>query len=397
MIFLYLVLLTVAGVFYIQYKEAISLILLIFVMLMPVFSAIVNYLTAKKMTAQLEIETKSSSAGQSIPLRLTIANGTKFPAACAEIVLKIKVTSSKKPETIRINTPVFPDNKQIMTTSFSSEHFGIVNISLDKIVVYDIMKLTRFKVKVQNIIYDKEPILVLPEPLELSTVLTDYSDSGIDSEIYSDIKPGDDPSEIFAIRDYVDGDRMSRVHWKLTAKQDKLMVKDYSLPLCDGCLLLTDTYTDGSREFGPRLYDAVIESTVSLSSLMLQENMRHRIAFYNESLMELSELPVYSDEDFLTTSSSMLDSGVCSRSGKAAECYATRDDLGMRFGHVLLICTEVSDNTLMALTASGLANKYTVLLCIDPSAPPAHIPETETNIIFVPYNEIEQALDELVI
>ena len=397
MIFLYLVLLGVSGLFYIQYKEAISLILLIFVVLLPFISAAVNLYISKKITAELHIESKSGSAGQNIPLKLYITNKTKFPVSCAEVQLEIKVTSAKKPEIIRINTPIFPDNRQLMTTSFSSEHFGIINISLAKITLYDILKLSRFKVKKSSITYDKEPVLVLPDPLELSSVLTDYSDSGLDSEIYSDIKPGDDPSEIFAIRDYTDGDRMSRIHWKLTAKQDKLMVKDYSLPLCDGCLLIVDTYTDSSKEISPKLYDTVIEAAVSLSSLMMNENMRHRIAFYKESTSELEELPVYSDDDFITAASSLLDSGVCSSSGMAAQNYALRDEAGQRFGHVLLICTTVNTTTLSALISSGLANRYTVLLCTDPNSRIIDIPDTEIDIINVPYNDIERSLAELVV
>ena len=397
MIFLYLVLLGVSGLFYIQYKEVISLILLIFVILLPFISAAVNLYISKKLTAELHIESKSGSAGQNIPLKLCITNTTKFPVSCAEVLLEIKVTSAKKPETIRINTPVFPDNRQMMTTSFSSEHFGIINISLARITVYDILKLSRFRVKKSSIVYDKEPVLVLPDPLDLSSVLSDYSDSGLDSEIYSDIKPGDDPSEIFAIRDYADGDRMSRIHWKLTAKQDKLMVKDYSLPLCDGCLLLTDTYTDNSKEISPKLYDTVIETTVSLSSLMVNENMRHRVAFYKESASELEELPVYSDDDFISTASSLLDSGVCSRSGMAAQEYAVRDEIGLRFGHVLMICTSVDSGTLSALESSGLANRYTVLLCTDPASRMPEIPDTDIDIINVPYNDIERSLAELVV
>ncbi|MCR5123159.1 MAG: DUF58 domain-containing protein [Ruminococcus sp.] len=397
MIFLYLVIAVISVIFYVQYNEVISLLLLIFVLMFPLISAVVNFILSRKISAELKIGTKSSSAGQNIPLTLTIKNESKLPASCAEVVLKIKVTSAKKPETIRINTPIFPDNRQTLTTSFSSEHFGIVSIALDKIVLYDILRLSRFRVCKSSIAYDEEPVVVLPEPIELNTALSDYSDSGLDSDIFSDTKAGDDPSEIFAIRDYADGDRMSRVHWKLTAKQDKLMVKDYSLPLCDGCLLLTDTYTDSSKAKSASLYDTVIETAVSLSTLMLNENMRHRIAFFNDSTAELCELPVYCDEDFFSSASSLLDSGVCSKSGAAAQVYAMRDEIGMRFGHVLLICTSISTGTLAALTASGLANKYTVLLCVDPDSPPPSIPETETEIVFVPVNGICPALAELVI
>ena len=38
----------------------------------------------------------------------------------------------------------------------------------------------------------------------------------IESDSYSTIKGGDDPSEVFAIREYREGDRLQRIHWKLS-------------------------------------------------------------------------------------------------------------------------------------------------------------------------------------
>ena len=58
-----------------------------------------------------------------------------------------------------------------------------------------------------------------------------YNETSADSDRFSTYKKGDDPSEIFDIREYADGDKIQRIHWKLSSKTGDLMVKEGSLPL----------------------------------------------------------------------------------------------------------------------------------------------------------------------
>lgn len=363
---IYLLLVAAALLFAIQYRPALSVALLISLLAFPPVLAILCFCAAKRMSAELEIKGGNSSTGQDIPMKLTIRNPTFIPVGCAEVLLEVSVSSSAKPEKVRINTPVFPKNNQVLTTAFSSEHFGIVNVRLKSVKVCDMLKLTRFKLRKKAVTFTESPIVILPVPVELSSSVADYSDSGLESDIYSDSKAGDDPSEIFAIRDYKDGDKMSRIHWKLTAKEDKLMVKDYSLPLCDSCLIIADTYSPPDDPAAAMLYDTVIETTVSISMLLNDKFLRHRIACYDRNSDELTEMPVYSDDDYLSTSAKLIACGICERGGLAAEAELMIENTGLRFGHLLLICTQIDERVISALADSGMAVKYTVLLCTPP-------------------------------
>ena len=51
-----------------------------------------------------------------------------------------------------------------------------------------------------------------------------------EAEIYDDFHPGDDPSEIFGVREFRAGDKMQSIHWKLSAKSDDLLVRENSQP-----------------------------------------------------------------------------------------------------------------------------------------------------------------------
>ena len=49
---------------------------------------------------------------------------------------------------------------------------------------------------------------------------------------------GYDPSELFDVREFQNGDRLQSVHWKLSARTDELMVKELSLIHISGRICL---------------------------------------------------------------------------------------------------------------------------------------------------------------
>ena len=62
-------------------------------------------------------------------------------------------------------------------------------------------------------------------------------DSQEDSDSYSQERPGADLTETFQIREYVPGDSMRQIHWKLSGKFDRLIVRDPALPITRNVLV----------------------------------------------------------------------------------------------------------------------------------------------------------------
>ena len=61
-----------------------------------------------------------------------------------------------------------------------------------------------------------------------------------EAESYDDFQPGTDVSQIFDVREYRPGDRLQRIHWKLSAKSDGLLVREDSQPLACAVVFLLD-------------------------------------------------------------------------------------------------------------------------------------------------------------
>ena len=52
-----------------------------------------------------------------------------------------------------------------------------------------------------------------------------------DSENYAPDRTGYDLAEVYALREYAPGDSLRQMHWKLSSKLDKLVVREPSLPV----------------------------------------------------------------------------------------------------------------------------------------------------------------------
>ncbi len=101
-----------------------------------------------------------------------------------------------------------------------------------------------------------------------------------DGERYSQTKIGHDVNEIFSMREYTQGDEIRKIHWKLSAKQDKLIVRDFGLPLNYPIFLLLEIYNDKTGS-AVKILDNCMETFVSISQSLLDSGICHNIAWYD--------------------------------------------------------------------------------------------------------------------
>lgn len=99
---------------------------------------------------------------------------------------------------------------------------GRYEIKASGVRIYDAFHIFSIRKKVGGTAY----IYVLPQcylvPVEVTKNTRDFV---TDSDVYySDVR-SDDSTEVYQVREYRPGDRMTRIHWKLSARQDEIMVR----------------------------------------------------------------------------------------------------------------------------------------------------------------------------
>lgn len=159
------------------------------------------------------------------------------------------------------NKSIFPMGQMILSGNVDGERFGIYvylkgksrvkvlypvdctkcgikNVTIESVTIFDYLRIFKWIKRIRK----KVRIIVVPKVYDINpTDIEEGWDFDGESEYFSEDKPGDDPSEIFDIRDYELGDRLSRIHWKLSVKRNKLMIKEYSKPLYDGVVFFLDS------------------------------------------------------------------------------------------------------------------------------------------------------------
>ena len=83
---------------------------------------------------------------------------------------------------------------------------------------------------------------------------------------------GDDPSETFQVREYHPGDMISRTHWKLTAKRDIMMTRDFAKE-SDSQYLFVLSFTKNTQE----CFHKVLTNYYSLANRLLTMETNHML------------------------------------------------------------------------------------------------------------------------
>lgn len=158
-----------------------------------------------------------------------------------------------------------------------SPRCGKLSVDVAQLLLYDFFGLFCKKYPVDA----HASTLILPNSFEVKIDLSAPEALDIESDEYSPARPGDDPSELFGVRDYREGDRLKSVHWKLSEKYDRLVVKEMSQPVAQSILLLLDNCPSESISFDAA--DLACEGLISVSQALADLNIAHQIGWFDRA------------------------------------------------------------------------------------------------------------------
>jgi len=181
---------------------------------------------------------------------------------------------------------------QQLRLKFCAVTSGTMTLSVRSLTVSDMFRLFSSKVKVDQ----RQNFSVLPVPAELEAWEPEQSRSEDTSE-FSKTKPGDDPSEIFDLHQYREGDLISRIHWKLSSKTDNLMVKEFSLPVAKQYRLIPDYRLSGRTAEAALRLDALGSLMLAVSQKLTDAQLPVLFCWLTTGRDEPAELPAAADSD----------------------------------------------------------------------------------------------------
>lgn len=261
-------------------------------LLLPVVSGLLLLYTAGKVRASLYLPIGVAEKNQPVSVGIGIENRSRIPVSKVNGKMRIRNRFYQPEELLILQGMAEGKGRTRIIASVSSSQCGPILLEVSELWMWDLFRLFKKKLPVRG----TETLAVMPEMYMTSVILQESTrDFLIESEEYDKVKAGDDPSEVFQIREYRGGDRMQSIHWKLSARTDDLMVKEYSLPV--GCAVVLFLDMEYQPEEGYGYLDEFIEAGLAISQGLLEAGCEHYIVWFDKNSQDLQRLEMKEKDD----------------------------------------------------------------------------------------------------
>lgn len=377
----YVLLLLLTALLYIYTNTYYTLILLCLCAALPVLSMLLMLFSRRGLTIELTVP--ATAEKKDARLTYTLENRSKMPVAkvAFRVYLENQMTGAAKER--RVNATV--GSRAAVTAELALEHgkVGTVLIATRKIRVYDALGLFAFR----KADLPEQMMIIYPDQRDVTVLMERPVEVNGDGSRYAPERPGQDVSEIFALREYAAGDEIRKIHWKLSGKMDRTMVRDFSLPLNYSVFLLLEL-VQGSED----VVDAQVEVYLELSRALLENGLNHNMGWYDAGTGSFHVETLDDFEDLEMASAQVLASYAAKESGGALDFYAAS---GYCNGQniLLYVVTEPQLDKIAELKA--LQRMQTVLIYEDKAA--AEAAGQVIDVLAVSVKEAAEGIPEIIV
>lgn len=282
---LYLFILLITGYLNLVYEWPEGVTVLLVEFLFPV----ILYLQAKFVMTRLRVVPKEgmqiAQEGEEIQIPFIVENLGRSTLS----VVWVKV--SHKNYLIR---KLKRGEKQTVFVSFRAEFCGKKKIQIRKTWIADASGM--MKIRVRRLEAVPAEICVIPKKypvfVQISRPVRLFVAEG---EEYAKDRGGDDSSEVFDVHEYKPGDKISRIHWKLSARTDELYMKEFSFPLGAAVVLLLDRKANGGEDKKGTVF---LNLAASTGWAIMEEACRFYAVWRKKSSQTIRRFLVKDEETF---------------------------------------------------------------------------------------------------
>jgi len=214
------------------------------------------------------------------------------------------------------------------TQTYKKENCGLYRFSVTDIMATDILGLANWTIT-QPMMKDEAEMLIMPKSFDIPVEILPGETIHAEAQDYSHERPGSDTSETFAIREYMPGDPIKSIHWKISQKTDKLMVREYGLPVTSNILILMET----SQNADPSHINQLATNVLNISNKLVSMNQSHNIGWLDTATGHYTSHEIATKFDTDTAFRALAANTVMDIGTKAIDALGTKIH---EFSHVFM-------------------------------------------------------------
>lgn len=371
-----------ALLFFCCFNGYLSFFSLAVVLLLPIFSLLVSLPGILSTRLSFEIGGAALRKGQDTTLTLTVKTDLPFSSGRARVRLTVQncLTGERRTQKLFFTAGPVPLK---LSYRLTSPVCGELRCTLSKGRICDYLGLFAFPLRLPD--PPTQAVVFYPAVYQPRLTLTTVALPDGEDERYSPTRPGSDPSELFALREFREGDKLSQIHWKLSQKSDQLLVREYSLPISDRTFFLWAPNGTGEQT------DLLLDAFSTLSSFLLSCEAFHRlgIALPGKEL-QLRELS--RPEDLLPVLNELLKTAP--QPMEDAPMFPADWERGLPTGvsHVLYLTSCPEEDVIAALRTKLPGARITALLAMGGEETPPPLP-AGVELLFLSPGTLPDILD----
>lgn len=370
---IYILMVAMSVAAFIVSDSGIALFFCLSLVALPVLSFIMLIAVRSKLKFEFRVQS-SCIRGGSLKVMVRAKVWPRFLIGYLYGVAEITNTTFGKTEqrTILVNDLSFAPH----TFEFAGKDSGRICVRFTKVKLIDIFGVCSVRIKREDfaesaitpVLYEKTAVTLR----SLNTVL---------SGTIALPQKGTDHTEIYGVRDYISGDLLNSVHWKLSGKFDTVKTKVYGSSDDRQVLILVDL---SRKKEGTVATDAqlngVLDVAVSISDA-LKNSVRHTVGWFTDGEYFHTEV---SDADSFVQSVGKL-MGIKADDGNGESVfYLTREAACASFTRIVFVTAHAGEHEFDAAAA------HVTALVVGEEA--GEFDDGFVRIIDVPYDNIAAAL-----
>lgn len=255
--------------FSMAYVGKLTHILLFIMLLYPVLATILAVIQLLLVGADFRADRVTIPKELSFDMFIRVYNHFIFPAVPVELLCSlpdadIGLFSDKR---LFISLPPFGDAD--ISVRCRHRFRGSFNGTIKRIYVADPLRIIRVSKKLER----STQMIFMPRRLNMEGLIFR---SAVEQSFAQKQLRSTDKEDFSHVREYRDGDVLQMVHWKLTAKQDDLMIKQFDSITDLRAVILCD-YHQPNDIAGMTRADMVIETAVAFARVALEKSIHSTV------------------------------------------------------------------------------------------------------------------------
>ncbi len=252
-----------------NYGGAVSYGLFFGITLIPVISLIYTLCVYLRFRIFQQIQSRIIVCRQPVPYYFVLQNEDHYGFASVKARMFSTLSYVEElPDDMEYE--LLPGDRYTYTTKLVCKYRGEYEVGIKEVIITDFFRLFSFKYRVTETI----KAIVQPRMIHLDEL---NSISDITSYVRRESQTSDNEPDVI-VRDYIPGDPIKRIHWKATAREQKLKVRN----LIGEEKQMISLFYD-SKRYGKDILDylppenQVLETTLALGMFLSEKNITYSL------------------------------------------------------------------------------------------------------------------------